>query len=383
MKIDQMEAFLVRLPLQKPFGIANTVIDYCDTVYVRLESGGVSGWGEVTPGNRPYVTSAWSGGVFRTIREHLFPLLRSVSAVESGERLAELLAPVKGNRHAKGALDMAWHDLDARLGGEPLWKRFGGEKRSMEVGLTFDRYDDRDAFFADLDRARDDGFHRISLKIRPGWEIQAVRAARDACPWPMLLQVDVEGALEHDSQTELFYRLQDYMPTLIEQPFNQADYVGLAMLQESLRTPICLDESVKTRAQAEIAVDLASGGYFCLKPGRVGGLTEGKAIAALAREREIGCYGGMDLTSSVGYRHLLALASLPGFKLPCDYIRFEEVFTEDPGLPIVPTRPNLPNEENENGTKKNSFLAVELWDEPGIGFEPNREIIERCMVESC
>ena len=380
MKIDKMEAFWVRLPLREPFGIANGAIEHCDTVYVRLESGGVSGWGEVTPGNAPYLTGAWSGGVFHAVEELLFPLLAANRSVESGEKLAELFAPIRGNRHAKGALDLAWHDLDARLCGEPLWRRIGGEDRAIEVGLTFDRYDDREKFFADLDRARDEGYHRISLKIRPGWEIQAVRAARDSCPWPMLLQLDVEGALTQGGPNDLLYRVQDFMPTLIEQPYDASDYVGLAMLQEALRIPICLDESLETLAQAEMAADLESGKIFCLKPGRVGGLTEARAICARARERKIGCYGGFDLGSSVGWRHLLALSSLPGFELPCDSIRFEEVFTEEPGLPILPTRTVIPNEETENKAKANSYLAAALWDEPGIGFEPNREIIEKYVV---
>lgn len=383
MIIDQMEAFFVRLPLRRPFAVAGRMIDVCDTVYVRLESGGVSGWGEVTPGNNPYLTVDWSHGVFLTVTENLFPLLGAGVSVESGERLAETFVSVKGNRHAKGAVDMAWWDLRAKLDGVPLWKALGGSKRPIELGLTFDRYpmEERERFFADLERAKNDRFRRITLKIRPGWEVEAVRAARDICPWPMLFHIDAEGALDLDRQTDLLYRLQDFLPTLIEQPLPRWEYVGHAMLQESLRTPISLDESIQSLAEAEIAADLGSGKVFCLKPGRVGGLTEGKAIHDLARGEEIACYGGMDITSSIGYRHLLALAALDGMTDPSDFIRFEEIFAEEPGLAILPALTDVSKKEGAEAANSETYLTAELWDEPGIGLEPNTEIIEKYAQE--
>lgn len=383
MKLEQIEAFFVRLPLNRPFTTAVGEIDHCDTVYVRLESGGVSGWGEATPGNRPYTTAEYSHGVFLSLTEALFPLLETAGGVESGEKLTEIFQPVKGNRHAKGAIDMAWWDLKAKIDGKPLWESLGGEKRPIPLGLTFDRYPmtERERFFDDLERAKNDRFRRITLKLRPGWEIEAVRAARDICPWPIQLQIDAEGALDPDRHTDMLYRLQDFLPTLFEQPFDPVEYVGHAMLAESLRTPICLDESIESSIQADIAVDLGSCCVFCLKPGQIGGLTEGKGIHDLARTNEIACYAGMELTGSVGYRHLLALSSLEGFMHPADYIRFEEVFAFEPGAPILPVLTAVPKKEGAEAAKSETFLAAELWDEPGIGFEPNSEIIEKYAAE--
>lgn len=382
MKLDQIEAFFVRLPLNKPFTTAAGAIEHCDTVLVRLESGGVSGWGEATPGNGPYTTGEWSHGTFLALTETLLPILEAAGGIESGEKLAEIFQSVKGNRHAKGAVDMAWWDLKAKIDGKPLWESLGGKKRPIPLGLTFDRYPmtERERFFADLERAKNDHFRRISLKLRPGWEVEAVRAARDSCPSPIQLQIDAEGALDPDRHSDMLYRLQDFLPTLFEQPFDPMEYVGHAMLAESLRTPICLDESIGSPIQADIAADLGSCRVFCLKPGQVGGLTAGKAIHDSAQSERIACYAGMELTGSIGYRHLLALASLEGFTYPADYIRFEEVFADEPGEPILPVLSVFPKKEGDEAAKSETYLAAELWNEPGIGFEPKSEMIEKYAI---
>lgn len=57
MFIDKLELFLVRLPLAAPTIVNDRPIEYCETVFSRLEGEGQVGWGEVAPGNQPYLTS--------------------------------------------------------------------------------------------------------------------------------------------------------------------------------------------------------------------------------------------------------------------------------------------------------------------------------------
>jgi hypothetical protein len=156
--------------------------------------------------------------------------------------------------------------------------------------------------------------------------------------------------------------------------------------------------------QAEIALDLRSAGTFCLKPGKVGGLTDAKAIHNMAQSSEVDCYVGADIMTSIGYRFVAALSSLPYVTRPTDYVRFEEHLTNDPGIPLKPIlkpEPIKPQEHdhnrfevhpNEHGTMVSERvipyegpnilagekrLVIELWNESGIGFEPNLEMIEQ------
>ena len=103
-------------------------------------------------------------------------------------------------------------------------------------------------------------------------------------------------------QMDMLYRLEDFMLAMIEQPLPADDLVGHAMVQESLRTPICLDEGVASLAQAEMAMELQSCKYVNLKPGRVGGLTPAVAIHDLCHEHCTPCWVGAMPQSAVGGR---------------------------------------------------------------------------------
>ena len=144
MRFDRLEGYLVRLPLKKPLRVSNAPTEFCETVLFRIESGGVSGWGEVAPGNTPILTEQWSGATYLTARDVILPLLTEAQYVDRDESFADIFASIKGNRQARGVAEMAWQDLNARLRGEPLWKTLGGEKKPLKVGLTFDRFIEED-----------------------------------------------------------------------------------------------------------------------------------------------------------------------------------------------------------------------------------------------
>ncbi|MDR1384501.1 MAG: hypothetical protein LBJ67_11765 [Planctomycetaceae bacterium] len=381
MRLDKIDAYVVRLPFKKELRLADMPHKYIDSVFVRLTSGEHSGWGEVMPGNEPVLTAAWSNSVFLCLKDSLIPRVGKARSIDSGQALEEAVQQIRGNRHAKGILDMAWWDLHARIQQKPLHSVLGGTRKQIALGLVFDRMDSQEEFFAELHRAENDGFRRITLKIRPGWDVNMLSAVRAEFP-QMMIQCDVEGALSLSKNSDTIYRFDDFFPVVLEQPLSSKEYVGHAMLQDALRTPIGLDESVTSYHEAEIAVDLRSASVICLNAGRNGGLTTAKAIHDLCLADEIICYSGMTLLSSVGYRHVAVLASLPNCQLPVDYIRAEEVFEADPGKPL-PTRV-VDLFENDLGYEIRGYSDVrvaELWSEPGIGFDPDMSIIEKYAVE--
>lgn len=392
MNIEAVNVYYVRIPLKKQHRMADVPIDYVDSVFLELRSEGVSGWGEVFPGNEPVLTAAWTRGVYVVLTESLLPRLMRAPQVASGEKLAEFLEPVKGNRHAKGVLDLAWWDLFGKQQEKPLHHVLGGTRRAVEVGLVFDRYENRDRFLDDLHAAVSEGFRRITLKIRPGWDIAMLAAVRNSFP-TLMIQCDVEGALSMDQHADTIYRFDDFMPSLLEQPLAASEYVGHAMLQDSLRTTIGLDESVTNLLQAQIALDLRSGGTFCLKAGKMGGLTEVKRIHDAVIAAEGDCYSGFDIHSSIGYRFALAIASLSGCELPADYVRFSDYLSADPGVPLLPEL----QEESVGDAAVGEFSGghsgvpteirerrqmIRLWDEPGIGFEPDRKLLEKLAIST-
>lgn len=383
MLIDKAELFLVRLPFASSQVVHDRTCEYCDTVFLKLEAEGQAGWAEVAPGNFPLLTAESSRSVFELARDFLIPELINTKSISDSKSLSDLYASIKGNFHAKALVDMAWWDLNARVKNEPLWQTLGGTKRPIEVGLVFDRNEDQDAFFRELQRLADDHYRRLTLKFRPGWDVQVVAAVRAVAPPLLQLQVDAEGALSPEVHSDTLYRLEDFFLTMIEQPFAPSDFVVNAMTAETLHTPIALDESITSLLEANIAIDLKCCRYFSMKPGRVGGHTEAKKIAEAATAGEIACYGAFDLQSPIGHRHMLAMVAAGGYTLPCDTCRWDEVFTELPVPPVYSTVHSeiVPANDGSDTTEERLFQAIELWDDPGIGCIPDAAFLEKHTLE--
>ena len=94
--------------------------------------------------------------------------------------------------------------------------------------------------------------------------------------------------------TEHLADLDAYRLLMIEQPLAQDDLRRHAQLQDRLETPICLDESIPHAAAAEDMLALGAGRIVNIKPGRVGGFTQAKAIHGLCQHHAVPVWcGGM------------------------------------------------------------------------------------------
>ncbi|MBN2476235.1 MAG: o-succinylbenzoate synthase [Pirellulales bacterium] len=369
MQIDSIEVFHVALPRKQPQETVARPLDTLETVLVRMQSGQTVGWGEAGPGNAPVASAEWAAGVFGCLRDWLVPAI-SGTVVDSGDDLQQRLAPFRGNRFAKAALDTAWWDLQARLQGQPLHQLLGPERQAVEVGVTFDQMDSVDDFLSGIGRALDAGFSRVGLKLRPGWDVFMVDAVRKEYPIGTL-HADAEGALglEH---MEMLCRFDDFTLAMIEQPLPADDLVGHAMVQEAVRTPICLDESITDLAQAEMALELKSCQFVNLKPGRVGGLTTALAIHNACHENCVPCWVGATPQSAIGQRFGLALAAKANCTYPADFFPSEDLLRQDLARPLVPAR-----------DQSDGKMRIQLWSEPGIGTEPDQELLDKyCLARA-
>ena len=367
MLIDSIELFHVALPLKRPVQAAGREVDTLETVLLRMQCGELAGWGEASPGNGPLSGPDWAGGVCGCLRDWLAPAVVGQS-IDSGDELAERLEPFHGNRFAKAALDTAWWDLEARRQDKSLPELLDARREAIEVGATFDRMESIDQFMADIAEAFQDGFARAKLKFRPGWDIHMVEAVRREFP-AETLQVDCEGRLQLH-QMELLHRLDDFGLEMVEQPLADDDLVGHAMIQESIRTAVCLDEGITTPAQAELALELKSCKYVNLKPGRVGGLTAAIAIHDACEQSEVGCYVGAMPQSAVGARLNLALAAKANCVCPADFFRSDRILKHDLAEPLLPRRDG-----------PDDTLQVPLWSEPGIGIVPDADVLDKhCLA---
>lgn len=256
MLIDAIELFHLRLPAT-------------DTVLVRLQTGTQSGWGEACIGREPVESPEWAGSVFACLRDFLAPAVRGQSIL-SGEQLQEAISRFQGNAAAKSALDCAWWDLRAKTHATTVAAMLGGTRETFETSLTLEVMPTIDELLQAIETHQQK--HAVLLlKYRPGWDEQMLRAVRQVFP-AVPLAIDCDGCCQL-SQREQLYRLDDFMLRWIEQPFAADDLVAHAMLQEQIRTPICLHQSITSLPHAEQALDLGSCRMLKLDPSLLGGIT--------------------------------------------------------------------------------------------------------------
>ena len=278
MKIDSIEYYWVRMPLIYPFRTAFGNDAYVESLLVRMASGAIEGWGESSPWEKPAYSPEFAGGSFIVIDRFLAPLIIGKDIV-SGQQLQDEMDIIKGNQFAKAALDTAWWDLHAKILGKPLWKLIGGKCNIVDVGADFGVMESIDLLLEEILEAIQQGFKRIKLKYRPGWELNMISRVRKEFP-NTVFHVDCNSAYTW-KDIEMLKALDDFNLAMIEQPLDYDDLIDHSKLQKILKTPICLDESINSFNRARQALEIGACGYINIKPGRVGGIGDNSRVLAL------------------------------------------------------------------------------------------------------
>lgn len=362
MKIERIELFHLRIPLVRPF--VTSVARYVDRemLIVRAESGGISGWGEVAAPAAPLYSPETSQTAWHVIRDFLGPRLRNSEFGGPGP-VSELFSFVRGHNMAKAGVEMAVLDLFGRLQKKPVHQILGGDRTEIATGVSLGIEDSVPQLLARVEEAAAQGYQRIKLKIKPGWDVDVVAEVRRRFP-DVPLMADANSAYTlHD--IDHLKKLDAFNLTMIEQPLAYDDYVDHAKLQAQIKTPVCLDESIKSYDDARRAFELGSCRIINIKQARVGGPYSAKMIHNLAKARQAPVWCGGLLETGVGRAHNIALATLPGFTLPGDISASERYYAED----IV----DQPVTVSARGT-----IAVPQG--PGIGYNVDERRLSRFLV---
>jgi O-succinylbenzoate synthase len=150
--------------------------------------------------------------------------------------------------------------------------------------------------------------------------------------------VDANSAYSLE-EADILAPLDEHCLMMIEQPLAWDDLVDHASLQRRLKTPICLDESVRSAGDARRALSLGSCRVVNVKAGRVGGFAESLAVHDTCRAAGVPVWCGGMLESGVGRLANVHLQALPGFTLPGDTSASERYFEEDLVDPPVTVSP--------------------------------------------
>ena len=325
---------------------------------------GAEGWGECTAGEGPFYSEEWTDTAWATLKDFLAPMVVG-HEVGDASSINALMKKVRGHRMAKAAIETACWDLESRRAGLPLWQHLGGVHAEIPCGVSIGIQESPEALLKKIERELADGYQRIKIKIKPGWDLDIVRRVRERFP-DIHLTADANSAYTLDD-VSLFKALDDFNLMMIEQPLAHDDMFEHAELQNQIKTPICLDESVRTPEDAKHAIELGACRIINVKLGRVGGHSEAKRVEQVCRERRIPVWCGGMLESGIGRAHNIAMATLAGFTLPGDVSASARYWEEDVIEPPVTVAPD--------GT-------IKAPNKPGIGFEVNRARIDQLTSRS-
>jgi O-succinylbenzoate synthase len=362
-RIEQVVLRLVEMPLGFRFRTSFGEMTKKRFLLVEVKSGGRSGWGECVAEDGPFYSPETTDSARSVLARFLAPLVLGRDLTTAAE-LDRLAARVRGNRMAKGALETALRDLFARAEGVSLARSLGGTRTAIEVGVSLGLQPTVGETVEAVKRHVAQGYRRIKLKIEPGADVDRVSAAREAFP-DLPLTVDANAAYTLETSGPLV-ALDAFGLDYIEQPLHHEDLVDHARLAKSLSTPICLDESIRSAADAAAAIALGACRVINVKIGRVGGHGEALRIHEVAAGAGVPLWCGGMLESGVGRAHNIAVATLPGFSKPGDTSSSSRYFEED----IVEPRPEAAD----------GLMPVPAG--PGIGVEVRRDVLSRFTLET-
>jgi O-succinylbenzoate synthase len=357
MKIKEVELRIIQLPLVRPFRTSFGTQTSREVLIVKVvNENGTTGWAECVAMSEPLYSPEYTHACIDLIKRFLLPALKKAGDFKA-EEVATILKPFLGGQMAKAALETAILDAQLRDEKRSLASYLGATKSKVECGVSVGIANNLEALGEEVKSYVDAGYRRIKLKIEPGWDIEAVKYIRNLYP-DIPLQVDANQAYSRDDGKHLA-RLDEFNLLLIEQPLDEHDILGHALLAREVKTAICLDESIISLQSAEDALALKATTIINIKPGRVGGYLESVKIHDLCLKNKIPVWCGGMLETGIGRAANLALAALPGFTLPGDTSASARYFMQDITTPFV---------------MEDGYLSVP--NKPGIGVEPDMDFLE-------
>lgn len=315
MKIEQIELREVNAQLKFRFETSFGVQQKLRKLLVTVSGEGLEGYGELAAGTVPGYSYETVDTGWIALKEYIAPLVIGQD-FSTPSQLLNVMRLIRGHNMAVAALETAFWDLRAKALGIPLWQLLGGVRTEIPVGASIGIQSSIEETVALAVSHAEQGYQRLKFKIAPGWDVKPLSAVREALP-EMALTVDANSAYQLTDE-RIFHQLDELGLDYIEQPLAHDDLLDHAKLQATLRTPICLDESIHSPEDARKGLDSGAGKVINVKVGRVRGHLAARKIhdIALAFGAPVWCGGMLEL--GVGRAHNLHLSALEGYTLPGD-----------------------------------------------------------------
>jgi O-succinylbenzoate synthase len=322
--IDHIHLVVIKIPFIKPFGTSVATWAEKEALLLKIEAGGLTAWGECVADPDPYYSYETTSTAHHIIRDFLVPLILPDITLPELERRFHR---IRGHCMARAAVENALLDLIAQRKSIPLHTLLGWPRKKIMSGISIGLQESKEELMEEVEEAVEKKYHRVKMKIARGKDIEWIGAVRERFPGCRLM-ADANGDYSIE-ESEHLKKLDAFNLMMIEQPLSYDDIYRHSILQKSLQTPLCLDESIHSLEDARAAIELGSCRIINIKQGRVGGLMEAVRIARYCHGKGISTWsGGMDETG-IGRAVNIHLQTVEGFDLPGDTSETSRYFQED------------------------------------------------------
>ncbi len=349
---DTLELIRVALPLVRPHRTAHGVEQVRQSTLVRaVLADSTEGWGECPALDSVGYSGETAASAFEQMRDVLAGVFLRGSALDT-----------TSHPMARAAIQEALLDAALRREGRRLASALGPGADRVETCAVVSAAS-TDDLLATVAVRVEEGYGAVSLKVRPGWSVEPLRAVSSA--WPGLtLSADANGSFD-EASTELA-EVGELGLAYLEQPLAASDIDANARLSAAWETPLALDESIGTADDVKRVSQLGGQVIINVKPARVGGLYETlRVLAAVEETGQEALCGGM-LETGIGRAHALAVAGLDACGHPTHLGPSGNYFTSDLVRPFV----------------LGPDATLRVPDGPGIGVTPDPAMLAQTTVEA-
>lgn len=184
------------------------------------------------------------------------------------------------------------------------------------------------------------GYTRLKLKVAPGCAYTLTQAVRQEFP-DIMITLDANQSF-WESQADELRALSDLNVAWIEEPLHPAGramdgpgelFARLAQLQRTLKTPICLDESIARPRDLLRALTYPELRCYAVKVGKLGGIAPTLRFMGLAARRGLTVWMGGMYDTGVSRRAAAAFETLPVVSAPGDIGSTARYFDTDVTTP--------------------------------------------------
>jgi len=294
---------------------------------------GISGWGEISVEVEPGYGAETIWTSQHIAKNFLLPKLVG-QTIDDMTRVPKLMAHTRGNNHTKHGIEAAIWDALAQANNMRLADLFASylpeghaSRGKAVVGVSIGIQPTIEATVAIIQKRLNQGYRRIKLKMQPGWDVALAKGVRDVLP-DITLMLDANSAYTLED-ADLLEELDEFNLLMVEQPLGDNDIYEHSKLQPRMKTPICLDECIKSNSDLKLAIEIGAGRILNLKPVRVGGYVESLEIYKTAVANNFPLWVGGMLETGPGRAANLAFASLPGVTMPSDISATERYYNPD------------------------------------------------------